>query len=105
MIDTNLLPHYLIRLGIRRQLTQRAQALTFSSLSAALSAKLDFVNELRTLPIAVSTEKANEQHYEVGVGVLEACLGPRMKYSCCLFPKGKETLGEAEVQMMESYVE
>lgn len=29
--------------------------------------KMDFVNELKTMPIAVLTEKANEQHYEVRV--------------------------------------
>ena len=26
---------------------------------------MDFVNELKAMPIAVLTEKANEQHYEV----------------------------------------
>ncbi len=26
-----------------------------------------------------------------------------MKYSCCLYPTGKETLDEAEVLMLESY--
>lgn len=48
---------------------------------------------------------ANEQHYEIGTGVLKACLGPRMKYSCCLYPTGTETLGQAEVAMLEAYVE
>lgn len=28
-----------------------------------------------------------------------------MKYSSCLYPTGKETLGQAEVEMLESYVE
>lgn len=28
-----------------------------------------------------------------------------MKYSCCLYPKGTETLAEAEVAMLNSYVE
>ena len=28
-----------------------------------------------------------------------------MKYSCCLYPIGKETLGQAEVEMLESYVD
>lgn len=55
--------------------------------------------------MAVETGKANEQHYEVGTGVLQACLGPRMKYSCCLYPGGKETLGQAEVEMLKVYVD
>lgn len=30
-------------------------------------------------------------------------LGPRMKYSSCLYPKGGETLGQAEVEMLQTY--
>ncbi|KAK4991595.1 hypothetical protein LTR66_006515 [Elasticomyces elasticus] len=66
---------------------------------------MGYVDALRTRPIAIETAAANEQHYEVGTGVLSACLGPRMKYSCCLYPKGGETLAQAEMAMLESYVE
>jgi cation-transporting ATPase 13A3/4/5 len=66
---------------------------------------MQYVKALRTRPMAVETKTANKQHYEVGTGVLQACLGPRMKYSCCLYPTGKETLGQAEVEMLEQYVE
>ena len=54
--------------------------------------------------MAIETVKANQQHYEVGTGVLKACLGPRMKYSSCLYPTGVETLGQAEIAMLETYV-
>ena len=64
-----------------------------------------YVNQLRSRPLAIETAVANQQHYEVGTGVLQACLGPRMKYSSCLYPTGRETLGQAEVEMLESYVE
>ena len=60
-----------------------------------------YVKSLRTRPMAIETAAANTQHYEVGTGVLQACLGPRMKYSACLYPTGKETLGQAEVEMLE----
>jgi len=66
---------------------------------------MNYVKLLRTRPIAIETAKANEQHYEVETGVLKACLGPRMKYSCCLFPTGKESLSEAEEAMLDIYVE
>lgn len=66
---------------------------------------MSYVELLRKRPIAVETDAANSQHYEVGTGVLEACLGPRMKYSCCLYPKGGETLGQAEIAMLGVYVE
>ena len=67
--------------------------------------KMSYVKALRTRPMAIETAAANSQHYEVGTGVLKSCLGPRMKYSCCFYPTGKETLGQAEVEMLETYVE
>lgn len=66
---------------------------------------MHYVQALKSRPIAVETKKANEQHYEVGTGVLAACLGPRMKYSSCLYPKGGETLAQAEIAMLETYVQ
>lgn len=32
-------------------------------------------------------------------------LGPNMKYSSCLYEKGNETLEQAEIAMLELYVE
>ncbi|KAK1760724.1 S-adenosyl-L-methionine-dependent methyltransferase [Echria macrotheca] len=64
-----------------------------------------FLDDIRTMDIAIKEDAANEQHYEVSPGVLAAALGPRMKYSSCLFPTGKETIAEAEDAMLESYVE
>jgi cation-transporting P-type ATPase 13A2 len=75
------------------------------SLEQAFARKMQYVEALRRRPIAIETGSANEQHYEVGTGVLSACLGPRMKYSCCLYPQGKETLGQAEVTMLQTYVQ
>lgn len=66
---------------------------------------MQYVKALRNRPIAIETAVANTQHYEVVTGVLQACLGPRMKYSSCLYPTGAETLGQAEIEMLETYVE
>lgn len=95
----------MIRVGIRRQLAERIASIQSASLAEAYERKAAFVEALRSRPIAIDTATANKQHYEVGTGVLAACLGPRMKYSSCLYPKGKETLAEAEVEMLQSYVE
>lgn len=99
------MPNALIRVGIRRQLADRINIIATTSLEAAYARKMDYVSLLRSRPIAIETATANEQHYEVGTGVLAACLGPRMKYSCALYPKGGETLAQAEMAMLESYVE
>ncbi|KAF2430418.1 methyltransferase [Tothia fuscella] len=106
ILDKGYLPHSVIRYGIRAQLAQRLRSISSTSLSDAYSTKMKYVQALRSRPIAIETGKANEQHYEVGNGVLSACLGPRMKYSCALYDKSiGGSLGEAEVRMLESYVE
>lgn len=104
VLDGGYLPQAIIRFGIRRQLRDRINIIHTTSLEEAYKTKMQYVTELRTRPMAVETATANTQHYEVGTGVLKACLGPRMKYSCCLYPKGTETLGQAEMEMLETYV-
>ena len=105
LLDGGYIPHSIIRVGIRRQLQERINIIQKTSLEETYQTKMQYVKALRTRPIAIETAKANQQHYEVGTGVLQACLGPRMKYSCCLYPTGAETLGQAEIAMLETYVE
>ncbi|RSL51925.1 hypothetical protein CEP54_011165 [Fusarium duplospermum] len=105
ILDGGYLPHAVIRVGIRRQLRERIDSIASTSLSATFERKMSYLEKLRTRPMAIETATANTQHYEVGTGVLAACLGPRMKYSCCLYPKGRETLAEAEEAMLGLYLE
>lgn len=105
LLDNGYIPHPIIRIGIRRQLQDRLNSISSTSLEEAYKSKMKYVQLLRTRPIAIETATANEQHYEVGTGVLQACLGPRMKYSSCLYPKGGETLAQAEMAMLRVYLE
>jgi cyclopropane-fatty-acyl-phospholipid synthase len=54
-----------------------------------------FAKAMAERPIAEHTAAANEQHYELPAEFFEACLGPRLKYSSCLFAPG-DTLAQAE---------
>jgi len=47
-------------------------------------------------PIAVRPDAANAQHYEVPAAFFDLVLGPRRKYSCCLYSHGVDTLAAAE---------
>ena len=105
VLDGGYLPQAVIRYGIRQQLYDRIKIISKTSLQDAYTSKMEYVRALRNRPMAIETDTANAQHYEVSTQFLQACLGPRMKYSCCLYPTGKETLGQAEVEMLESYVE
>lgn len=103
MIDTllekNLLPDWLIRIGIRRLLARRIRD------ENAVYDRDRYVADLRRRPIAENTADANTQHYEVPTSFYQACLGRRLKYSGCLYPQGNETLDEAEEHMLALYVE
>ena len=105
LLDNGYLPHFVIRRGIRRLLAQRLSLIASTSLTASYDRKAHYINLLRTRPIAINTADANQQHYEVGTDVLRGMLGPRMKYSCCLYPTGYEDLAMSEVLMMNLYTE
>lgn len=55
-----------------------------------------FADEMARRAIAEHAAAANAQHYELPPEFFRLCLGPRLKYSCCLYPTGTETLAQAE---------
>ncbi len=63
--------------------------------SPAGTAKL-FAEGMAAFPVAVHTADANAQHYELPERFFGLVLGPRRKYSCCLFPSAETSLAEAE---------
>ena len=58
------------------------------------------VDGLRHRPVAIETEAANEQHYEVPAAFYQYALGPRLKYSSAWFDSPQDTLAEAEEKML-----
>ena len=94
------LPDWLIRLGIRRNLRARLREQSAGG-EAAQRVRLDqFVNALRASPVALNTDDANAQHYEVAARFFELVLGPRLKYSACYWPDRITTLAAAEEAML-----
>src|SRR5450432_3127692 len=54
-----------------------------------------FVREMDQRPIAVATADANRQHYDLPADFFALILGPRRKYSSCLY-EGAASLADAE---------
>ncbi len=96
LIESGRVPDPLLRLGIRANLATRLARLRL----AGDGGQSAFVDGLRDAPIAEQVEKANEQHYEVPPRFFELVLGPRLKYSSCLWPEGTSTLARAEDAML-----
>jgi cyclopropane-fatty-acyl-phospholipid synthase len=60
-----------------------------------------FAETMEGLPIALHTDLANRQHYELPPRFFELTLGARRNYSCGYYPTGRETLDEAELLALE----
>lgn len=99
LLEKNLLPDWLVRIGIRRLLAQRLRDEGVRYDRAA------YVKDLKSRPLAEQTAAANEQHYEVPTPFYQFCLGRRLKYSGCLYEGGARTLDQAEEAMLALYAE
>lgn len=94
LLERGVLPDVAIRAGIRSLLRARLRE------ESRLQRAERFIEELQRGPIAVHTEAANAQHYEVPAEFFMRVLGPHLKYSCCLWEPGTTTLAAAERAML-----
>ncbi len=105
LMERDLLPDSAIRFGIRRLLASRLRQEDRGSSVERANRRDALVAELRQSPIALHTERANEQHYEVPAEFYRWVLGPHRKYSSAFWPAGVETLAAAEEAMLRLSVE
>jgi cyclopropane-fatty-acyl-phospholipid synthase len=101
LAERGWLPDGLIRMGIRRLLRKRLGQEAVEQPDALSQREAALREQLLSSPIAVETPTANAQHYEVPAEFFLGVLGPRLKYSCCLYATGRESLAEAEEAMLE----
>jgi cyclopropane-fatty-acyl-phospholipid synthase len=101
LAQTNRMPDGLMRLGIRAMLRYAAWQRRRLGVQEQSAAKSALIRKLRASPIAIHTDDANRQHYEVPSSFFQTVLGSRLKYSCCYWPQGVETLDVAEEAMLE----
>lgn len=85
------LPDVILRTGVATRVAATRRQLAV----APASAEAAFAAELARMPIAVHTDAANAQHYEIPPAFFGLVLGPRRKYSSCLYAPG-DTLAQAE---------
>jgi len=105
LAERGLVPDALLRAGIRRMCAQRLRDEHADDPDAAARRNAALIAELRQSPVAIHTDAANRQHYELPPAFFHACLGPRLKYSSCFYPTGNETLAQAEDAMLALYGE
>ncbi|MCA9061649.1 MAG: class I SAM-dependent methyltransferase [Planctomycetaceae bacterium] len=99
LCDHGVVSDALIRAGIRRLLQDRLRELSMRHDTDDQS----ILQHLWSGPIAVSTDAANEQHYELPASFYQAVLGPHLKYSCGLWPNATSSeQGESDSEQGES---
>ena len=101
LLERGLLPDWVIRTTIRRLLAGRLR----ESEAGGAEAVDRFEAEMRRSPIALDTESANDQHYEIPAEFYLQVLGPHLKYSSGYWPDGANTLGASEEAMLRLYLE
>ena len=96
------LPDFMLRYSIRRLLEYKIKNQQIAEVEKR-SVKLNkFISELKEQPIAVQTDAANEQHYELPPSFFEKILGENLKYSSCYWEDFKKSsLKEAELAMLK----
>ena len=100
LCERGWIPDPLARFGMRRNIRERIRDEKRGGPDALDARQRAFLESLREGPIAVATDEANEQHYEVPSEFFETVLGPRLKYSCCWYETPGTTLAEAEEAML-----
>jgi cyclopropane-fatty-acyl-phospholipid synthase len=101
LLDRGLLPDWLVRRGIRRLLRSRIAMHARPGLEASFREHMDWVRTLADSAVAVGTDAANEQHYEVPARFYQSVLGRNLKYSSGLWQNGTRTLDAAEEAMLD----
>jgi cyclopropane-fatty-acyl-phospholipid synthase len=95
IIEKGIVPDFFIRRGIRHLLAKRLkdEYKNFNQISA-------LIDEFKNSPMAIETDKANDQHYMVPTEFYHYCLGANLKYSSAYWDKA-QNLDQAELEMLE----
>lgn len=101
LAEKGFVPDFAIRYGIRQMLEGRLE----TERARPVGYKEQFVEELRRSAIAVDTDKANEQHYEVPSAYFHTVLGLRKKYSATYWPEGVSDLDASEEASLRQVAE
>ena len=100
LLEQNILPDFVIRWGIRELLKQKLREERKDAIEFGHERFIRLVQKLKAGPIALSTQRANEQHYELPTEFFKLCLGKHLKYSSAYWRNGVVDLDQAEADML-----
>ena len=105
VVERDVVPDPVLATAIRARIARRVKREGAGSEEERSERFRSLVARLREAPIAIDTDAANEQHYELPPAFFELVLGPRRKYSSAYWPPGVDDLAAAEDAMLDLYAE
>ena len=103
LVESGLVPDQAIRAAIRALSKKRLIQEGRYDPEQGAQRYMDVLHMLKHSEIAIETDKANEQHYELPTAFFQAVLGKRLKYSACFFPHARTLLDETEEFALQIY--
>ena len=101
LAERGVVPDFLIRAGIRNLCKKRLKQCLADNCEKNAELNEKYVADSDQSPMAVLTDKANEQHYEVPAEFYRYALGKNFKYSCCYYESANDSLDTAEDRALE----
>lgn len=101
LLAKDLIPDPLIRIGIRRRLAGVLRPFEKLDCEQRQALLTKHIAGLRESPVAIATDEANEQHYELPTRFFELILGKHMKYSSGYWEEDVYSLERSEARMLE----
>jgi cyclopropane-fatty-acyl-phospholipid synthase len=101
LLERNLLPDAVVRMGVRRLLRARLRQERLPSEELQQERFAEIVAAMDAAPIAIDTRAANQQHYEVPTEFFHRVLGNHLKYSSGYWRPGVTDLDQSEAEMLD----
>lgn len=96
LCERGYIPDLLARWGMRRLCRQRL----LDEQRDSHNKRKSLVDELQKTAVAINTDEANDQHYELPPGFFKLVLGQHLKYSSAIWPDEVSDLDTAEAAML-----
>lgn len=100
ILEQDILPDFVLRHGIRRRLGDTLKTHRATDDAERKERLNRHIEGLRKSPVAIATDEANEQHYEVPTRFYQLVLGSHLKYSSGYWPAAETTFEESEAAML-----
>lgn len=101
LLASGKIPDAIIRLGIRHRLANLIAPYEKMTADERQAKLMEHIEGLRQSPVAIATDEANEQHYELPTSFFQRCLGPNLKYSSGYWDEGVNDIATSEARMLE----